>query len=128
MAALARLTPQNGMAAMQAINITVISPLFMATLFGCAALALYLGFDAWRHWSQATSPLLIFATACYVLGVIGVTMFFNVPLNDALASLDPTAASSTSQWTDYLSRWTRWNHIRFLASLSPAGFTSGRCA
>ena len=38
MSALARLQPAQGIAAMQAINITAINPLFMLALFGTAAL------------------------------------------------------------------------------------------
>jgi len=50
----------------------------------------------------------------YVAGMLGVTMLFNVPLNNALAS----AGSET--WARYLSSWTRWNHVRTVASMGAA--------
>jgi uncharacterized membrane protein len=42
MSALARLQSKEGIAAMQAINITVINPWFMIALFGTAAACLFL--------------------------------------------------------------------------------------
>ena len=44
MAALARLPTAQGIVAMQSINITVITPVFMVVLFGIAILAGYLAY------------------------------------------------------------------------------------
>lgn len=41
-------------------------------------------------------------------------MLFNVPLNNLLASTGP------ENWARYLSTWTRWNHLRTLASIGAA--------
>jgi uncharacterized membrane protein len=50
----------------------------------------------------------------YVAGMFGVTMVFNVPLNNALMSAG--AAQAGESWARYLKSWTRWNHVRTLAS------------
>jgi len=45
-----------------------------------------------------------------------VTMVFNVPLNNQLQSSQ--AADVESNWRRYMIAWTRWNHVRTLASLA----------
>jgi uncharacterized membrane protein len=54
------------------------------------------------------------AAAVYVLGALLPTIAVNVPMNDALDAAripsDPDAAARL--WSDYSSRWTRWNHVR----------------
>ena len=114
MAALARLPPPQGIAAMQAINITVINPLFMAVLFGTAALGFWLAARGVMNWSDHMALIRGLGGAVYVLGVIGVTMACNVPLNNALAGADPASADGAVLWAVYLKDWTFWNHLRGL--------------
>jgi uncharacterized membrane protein len=49
-----------------------------------------------------------------------VTFAFNVPLNDALATVDPASADVATQWASYLTAWTNWNHVRTVAALMAA--------
>jgi uncharacterized membrane protein len=44
------------------------------------------------------------------------TIFLNVPLNNALAAVDPASSSAASVWGNYLKNWTVWNHVRTIAS------------
>ncbi|MEP6848653.1 MAG: anthrone oxygenase family protein [Acidobacteriota bacterium] len=44
------------------------------------------------------------------------TMFFNVPLNNALIAADGTNAAD--QWSRYETVWTAWNHVRAITSLA----------
>ena len=53
----------------------------------------------------------------YLAGCFTVTMLFNVPMNEALAALPPTAPDRTARWANYVSGWTTWNHVRTAASL-----------
>ncbi|WP_343228057.1 anthrone oxygenase family protein [Skermania piniformis] len=49
-----------------------------------------------------------------------VTIAFNVPLNNALAVIDPgmlTAADAAREWQRYADSWTAWNHVRTIAPL-----------
>ena len=46
-----------------------------------------------------------------------VTMAFNVPLNNALLRGGERDADT---WRRYLVEWTRWNHVRTVASLAAA--------
>ena len=121
MAALARLPPPAGIAAMQAINITVINPLFMAVLFGTAALAGWLAARGFMQMNDRQVLMQGCGGAVYVLGVIGVTMACNVPLNTALAAANPASAEGAAFWASYLKDWTFWNHLRGLMALLAAG-------
>ncbi len=49
------------------------------------------------------------------------TVAFNVPLNNRLASVEPDSSGGEALWPHYLSRWTLWNHVRTAASLAAAG-------
>ena len=64
-------------------------------------------------------PLALAGAALYVLGALGITIAGNVPLNDALAGLDP--ASGAAQWHEYVRRWTALNHVRVAAGAAAAG-------
>ncbi|MGO4843669.1 anthrone oxygenase family protein, partial [Rhizobiaceae sp. 2RAB30] len=52
-----------------------------------------------------------------VAGMFGVTMVFNVPLNNALAAADPASAEGGDVWSRYQRDWTLWNTIRTVASI-----------
>jgi uncharacterized membrane protein len=54
----------------------------------------------------------------YLAGTIFVTMAFNVPLNNRLASASANSAEGASVWNTYLSAWTAWNHVRTVAALA----------
>jgi uncharacterized membrane protein len=121
MGALGKLPPSQGIAAMQSINVVVINPIFLGVLFGTAALALFLGFGAIRHLGDPRAIWIVAGTGLYVIGTVLVTMVFNVPLNNALAAVDPASGESAAVWADYLRNWTNWNHVRGLAALAASG-------
>ncbi len=120
MPALARLQPAQGIAAMQSMNITAINPLFMLALFGTAVACLFLGVLALLKWHQPSSVYLLVGSLLYLIGSILVTMVFNVPLNEALAAVKPDSAEGTTLWSNYLSNWTLWNHVRTVTALAAA--------
>jgi uncharacterized membrane protein len=118
MSALGRLPPAGGISAMQSINIVVLNPVFFAVFFGTAAACLGLAIAALIGWSEASAPYLLAGSLLYLAGTILVTMVFNVPLNNRLASVDPNSANGAAVWARYLSAWTAWNHVRTAASLA----------
>lgn len=120
MSALARLQPAQGIAAMQSINITAINPLFMVVLFGTAAACIFLAVSALLKWHQPGAAYLLVGSLLYLVGTVLVTIVFNVPLNDALAKVEPGSTDGVSLWTSYLDSWTFWNHIRTAAALAAA--------
>ncbi len=120
MDALRRLPHAEGITAMQAVNRQAVTPVFMATLFGTAALCAVLAVLALRHREAPASGWVLAGAVLYLVGAIGVTAVRNVPLNDALAALDPAAPASAGRWNAYLRDWTRWNHVRAVASAAAA--------
>ncbi len=64
--------------------------------------------------------LIVAAALFYIVGCFLVTMMFNVPLNNALAAVNPDSVEGATLWKHYLSRWTMWNTIRTAASLLAA--------
>jgi uncharacterized membrane protein len=120
MGALRRLPPEQGIAAMQSINVLAVTPAFMMALFGTAAVCFGLG--VWIVFSSGgwTTALVLTGCALYLVGTIGVTIACNVPLNDALAKLSPGDPGAASYWNEYIARWTTWNHVRAAAALAAA--------
>ena len=116
MAGLARISAPAGIAAMQAINVTVINPLFMGVYFGTGLLCAIAAVLVWRGAPGVTPSLVYAAAVIYIFGVLGVTIAFNVPMNDALAQVDANSAEAAAYWRTYLSQWTNWNHLRCAAA------------
>ena len=119
MPGLGRLPAPHAIAAMNSMNKAILNPLFLLVFMGttvlCVATAALTPFagtagGAWR----------IAGAVLFLLGVFGLTMAGNVPMNDHLMTLDPDAAGSAKEWNDYLSRWTRLNHIRALTGTAGA--------
>jgi uncharacterized membrane protein len=118
MNALAQLQPTQGIAAMQLINITVINPLFMAAFLGTAAACIFLVVSSLLRWHQPSAAYLLVGSLLYLIGTVGVTIVCNVPLNEALARVEPGSTEGASLWVSYLANWTAWNHVRTIAALA----------
>lgn len=114
MAALGRIPSNEGINAMNAINVTVITPSFMGLFMGSALLGIVLGGWSLLSISQTDSQLVLLACLLYVVGCFGVTMVFNVPLNNRLAATSP--ADGNAFWQSYLQTWTMWNTVRTASS------------
>ncbi|MEH2627157.1 putative membrane protein [Bradyrhizobium sp. AZCC 1719] len=116
MAALGRIGQASGIAAMNAINVTIVQSLFMPIFLGTTAASAALAVTALLRWSEPGAMAMLAGGMLYVLGMFVVTMVFNVPLNNALAAADPASHEAASLWARYLTDWTRWNHVRTVAS------------
>lgn len=116
MPGLGRLPVPHGVATMQAINVTAVTPPLMIALFGTAAVCLAIAAEATRSWGTPGAALRLLAALLYLVGVVGVTMACNVPRNNALAALQPENAQAASYWANYLKEWTTWNSVRTLAA------------
>lgn len=114
MPALSRQPNSSAAATMQSVNTVIQNPLFLALFVGTSLSCVGV---------LVLSPIVggpgtvvaVIAASMFVVGTFVVTMVVNVPLNDRLAALDPEAAQLF--WQEYLTRWTRWNHIRAAAAV-----------
>jgi uncharacterized membrane protein len=120
MAALARLPIEQGAAAMQSINVTVLNPLFFAVFFGTGLIALIALCSASGPWGAYGTLLRATAAALYIVGTLGVTIFFNVPLSGQLPRTELTDTGLPALWAHYLDVWTWWNHVRTIAAIMAA--------
>ncbi|BAU47339.1 membrane protein [Sulfurifustis variabilis] len=123
MRALAGLSAGQGVAAMQRINVVVLNPLFLGLFMGTALLSLAGLAASLLSWGSPRAPWLLASGLLYLVGSFGVTLAFNVPRNERLARLDPESAEAAGYWRTYVREWTRWNHVRTVASM-----TSTACA
>jgi uncharacterized membrane protein len=117
MSGLRRLPPEQGMAAMQAINVTAVSAIFMAAFFGTTLLSIVLGVWAAIDWRNTSSVWVLVGSGLYIIGIFIMTAAFHVPRNNRLASLGPSTEEGVAYWDRYLTEWTRGNHLRTLAGL-----------
>jgi len=120
MKALGRLPSDQGIAAMQSVNVNVLNPWFFTTFFGTALVTAVLAVFGYLHWGMPGAGNLLAGGLLYLIGCIFVTIAFNVPLNNALAKVDPDSADGAEHWERYISRWTTWNHVRTFMSLASA--------
>jgi uncharacterized membrane protein len=121
MAALRRLPAAQGIAAMQSLNVTAVMAPLMLLLFGTAALCVALIVAAAVTWGDPSAPWLLAAGVVYLAGEIVVTIAYNVPRNDELATLDPDSAESAARWPAWAAEWTAGNHVRTVAGAVAAG-------
>ena len=116
MNALARLRPPDGIAAMQSINRTILNPLFFAAFFGTAATSILLAVSLLWRWQQPGAGYLLSGSLLYLIGVMLVTIVFNVPMNESLDTVEPESVEAANLWAGYLRNWTAWNHVRTAAA------------
>ena len=110
MKALADLPSEKGMFAMQRINETIINPIFMVLFLGTPILCSVIVVNAGLKINEPGNLFLLVGALAYVIGPFGITMLFNVPLNNLLARAD--VSDSNDIWPMYQKKWQRWNHIR----------------
>lgn len=112
---------------MQHINRAIINPAFIIPFMGIPVL---LGVAAWAQFRAGDTRrgwLIVGAAGTYVVGVLGVTVGGNVPLNDSLDAFD-LAGSSPADIADrrssYEGPWNRWHYVRTLGNLVSFAFVS----
>jgi uncharacterized membrane protein len=109
-------TSPQGAATMQSINVVIVRSSFIPLFMGVALVSLVTLVYTWLGGSTPASPWFLAGALLYLVGVFGVTLVFNVPLNNRLAA----ASSETlpSIWANYLRVWTFWNTIRTGAGMA----------
>ncbi|MEM8570783.1 MAG: anthrone oxygenase family protein [Pseudomonadota bacterium] len=105
-----------GVSTMQVINREVFRWVFMTLFLGMAAVSLVVaGYGAFGM-SGPAGTLIMLAGLIYLIGCFGVTVFFNVPMNEALAGMELSTETTRDYWFQtYLPRWTFWNSVRTIA-------------
>ena len=117
MPALDRVPARAAIAVMRRINVVIVNPPFLAPFLGAAVLLPAAAALAW--WTGAGGAAGWFAAAAglYGIGTFGVTLAFNVPLNDALERLGEEPAAPETEWPAFAEPWNRWHRMRTAASI-----------
>ena len=114
---LGALSDQHYLAAMQSINRAILNPVFFFSFMGTLIL---LPLSTYQHFGTARFYWLLAATVVYVIGTFGITMFGNVPLNEALDKFNITAVPAQElarQRAEFEIPWNRLHGIRTVASI-----------
>ena len=77
MKALGRIPPEQGIAAMNSINVVVINPSFMFAFIDTVLVCLALAPGSYYWWPQVNGKLVLGAALLYLVGSFAVTMLFN---------------------------------------------------
>lgn len=110
MRALADLPADKGMFAMKRINETIINPIFLILFLGTPLMCSIIVLNSAQNINESGNFFLLVGALAYLIGPFGITMLFNVPLNNLLARTD--ASDAEKIWPMYQKKWQRWNHIR----------------
>jgi uncharacterized membrane protein len=103
--------------AFQQMNRSIINPLFILVFFGPFFLGL-INLYMFKNASGSMISLLIFAVAFYFFGVLLVTIFGNVPLNDLLDKTD-LSKSSLEDLKLLRNRFeTKWNRLHLIRTVT----------
>lgn len=115
MRAFASMPDNQGMAAMVAINETILRSAFMPLFFISTIVSLLLVIIGLWFWGDPGAFSAFFAGSVYLFGMFGITASENVPMNNKLAEARG-GETAPDVWQLYLIRWTRWNSVRAVAS------------
>jgi len=125
MQGLERLPAEGGIAAMQSINVTAVTPPFTLGLFGTAAGCVAVAIVAVTDFDHPAAVYLLSGSILYLVGVVVLTASYHVPRNNALAVVAPASADGAAYWRTHLSQWTRWNHVRALTASAAVALILG---
>lgn len=117
---LGRLSDREYLRAMQSINRAILNPIFFITFLGTFIIIPTTCIVYWnKHGFDSSCGMLIAASLVYGIGVFGVTIRANVPLNNMLDKMDLTAgAGHFAKWrTDFEKPWNRYHSIRTVMNM-----------
>ncbi|WP_228455324.1 DUF1772 domain-containing protein [Chryseobacterium sp. Tr-659] len=115
---LGKLSDMEYLKAMQNINREILNPVFFISFMGTAALLPLSTFLFRGH--QPVFLFLLLASLAYLIGVFGVTIVGNVPMNDALDKFDiskSTMETARQMRDNFENRWNFLNNIRTIFSV-----------
>jgi uncharacterized membrane protein len=115
---LGRLPDDAYLRAMQSINRAILNSWFFASFIGTLILLPICTWMLYRHEAASTGFYLILsATLIYLIAVFGVTMFGNVPLNEALDKLDIGSASPGELEVRRVQFERPWNNLNLTRTI-----------
>lgn len=118
MKGLNRIPANEAISAMQSINQVVPGSVFGAAFVITPIICLATMILAVCRWNEANGFYILAGAIIYLITSLLVTIFFNIPLNDSLATIAPNAVDAANFWSDYQETWTNWNHVRTIGAIA----------
>lgn len=106
--------------AFQSINRAILNPYFFMSFIGSLLILPVVSWLSYKAVTPVSFYLLLGATIVYAIGVFGVTIFANVPLNNQLDQLDITNAAPDALKAfrqQFEPDWNKFNAIRTYAAI-----------
>jgi uncharacterized membrane protein len=106
--------------AFQSINRAILNPYFFMSFMGSLLILPVVTWLSYKGGGPVSFYLLLAATIIYAIGVFGVTLFANVPLNNQLDQLDVTNAGADALKAfrqKFEPDWNKFNAIRTYAAI-----------
>lgn len=111
-----RLPANIAITAMQAMNASVRNWVFAPAFFGTGPAMLIAALLIWREGLRRAAAAFALGGTIYILGGTVLTLTINVPMNEALALIDPAAPKAADIWARYSQDWQFWNQMRTVFS------------
>ncbi len=127
---LGRLSDAEYIRSMQHINRAILNPVFYAGFMGTLLL---LPLSAYLHYGQPLTVrfwCLAAAALVYAVGVFGVTVAVNVPLNEALDAFNTQSASISeiaARRLGFEARWNSFNTVRTVCAIAATALVAIGC-
>ncbi len=117
---LGQLSDKEYLLGFQAINKAIQNPTFFISFMGCLFILPLVCWLAFKNGDSSAFNFLMVATLMYTIGVFGLTIFGNVPLNEMLANFNINTASVKElalQRKAFEPLWNRYHLIRTVLSI-----------
>ena len=112
-----RLDDMSYLMSFQQMNRSIINPMFIITFFGPSIIGV-ISLIAFRGASRTIIWVLIVAVAIYFLGVVLITIFGNVPLNNTLDATELSSANRVDLKTLRDLFEVKWNRLHTIRTIS----------
>ncbi len=115
-----RISDSSYLEVMQNINRAILNPAFYLSFFGSLILLVISVYLHYKVGVNLVFGILLGAILTYLIGTFGVTVFGNIPLNDALdaVNLDDLTSNGLGEFRiNYESKWNVWHRIRTFSAI-----------
>ncbi|WP_257668956.1 anthrone oxygenase family protein [Parapedobacter tibetensis] len=118
---LGRLNDKAYLLAFRSINKAILNPVFFLSFMGSLFILAISTFVFYKTGDTQILPYVVTSLIIYAIGVFGITVAFNVPLNESLASSDINTLSANQlkeMRLQFEGTWNKWHLIRTIASIA----------
>lgn len=116
MTALGSVPAPTAITVMRRINVVIVNPPFLAAFLGALVLLPATALLAWWVGADRAAGWFAAAAGAYGIGTFGVTIVFNIPLNDALERAGDASGTPELDWAAFAGPWNRWHQVRTVAA------------